>query len=851
MTDFGSRLNGLRLEHERLLREFRALAEAYESQDLHRDNEALRGELAAARAELEALRGKLRGLQEENVRLRTALHDQIVDEKLSLIKLSRKRLETYFASETAGLPDRLTAFAREARKRIADLAGRADRLLEAERQAFLEELNALDERLSARLRELERRQIEERERLEAGLSAGWEALAAEGVDETVIGSRMRQSRIEMKIGLNWVNRIGILLILFGVGAAFRYSYAWFSDHAKGAAFFLLGLLMLAGGERFVRRRQRAFGLGLAGGGAAVLYADIFYSHFLLGIIGRAAGLLLAVAVTVLAAFLSLRYHSRTICLLALVGGYLPLYSYLFAEGPAGAAVHAAMGYLLLLNVFVLALSFRQRWRLVHAAGFLLNVFSSGLLSFLSDRLAAGMLNVFLTFILYQAVVLGYPFIHRMRVTVPDLVLLGLNAFFSASFHFLLLEAAGRDAYAGAVSLLYALAFLACARLVGRLLPEERQTKVLFDATSLSFAIAAVPFQFGARWLSLGWLVESLALILAGIRHRLKWVERAGWGLLLACLAVFLFRDVLIVRMLFGEEPVLFNLKYTSVTAGLLLAGVAAAWRRTRHGWPADRPRGEDGVLRAAGHAGIVNLWLWLLHELKEGFDLLRGAGFPHPDFYQGLSAALATMGLAYALGRIRLLKDRVTAVLQGLFYGLGCFIGLAVTLTVPVLEETPHRNTAAEWVALLLLAGFNALAFLAGREPVLAFVRRGRRNAELVPLVLGLYLVAVMTGFLIVQFRLAGSNLAISLMYLGLAAGFVLYGFRYRYVYIRRLGLGLSLAATAKLFLYDLMFLGPFGKVVAYFGFGLVLIGISYMYQRLTAREQGRRENGDSPGRRG
>lgn len=101
MTDFGSRLNGLRLEHERLLREFRALAEAYESQDLHRDNEALRGELAAARAELEALRGKLRGLQEENVRLRTALHDQIVDEKLSLIKLSRKRLETYFASETA------------------------------------------------------------------------------------------------------------------------------------------------------------------------------------------------------------------------------------------------------------------------------------------------------------------------------------------------------------------------------------------------------------------------------------------------------------------------------------------------------------------------------------------------------------------------------------------------------------------------------------------------------------------------------------------------------------------------------------------------------------------------------
>lgn len=836
MSAFGTRLKALQEEQERLLAEYRNLVAEYASRDLLRDNEELKTRLAESRRELDGLRAKLERLQEENVRLRTALTEQVIDEKRNLVKLSRRKLETYFTAAQAGAMNRLTSFEQQARSAIDGLANQAANELGEMQQDFTAKLEALSRELAGRIQAMHRQQAEEGGRLAGRLATGWDAMAAEGVDEAVLEKRMKQNRIEMKIGLNWVNRLGILLILLGVGAVFRYSYtAWFNDYMKGAAFLLLGLLMLAAGEWFSRRRQRVFALGLIGGGVAVLYGDIFYSTFLLKIIGQWTGLLLSVLVTAATAALALRYRSRTVCLFGLIGGYLPLYSFLYAFGLAGAAVYAAMGYLFVLNAFILLLSFRQRWPIVHFVGFFLNMFSSGVLAFLAESVPAGMVHIFVTFALYVAVVLGYPLLHRVKVGIRDLVLLGLNTMAGTAMLYALLEKADWGDYAGLASLLFGLAFLLLGRLVGATLPGERQTKVLFDATALSFAIVFIPFQFGARWLSLGWLIEGIVLLFAGVRFRFKWLERAGWALVLLCLLVFVWWDGLLAWLLYGE-PSLFNLKYSFISLGMVLVALVCAQRLYAGGWPAGRPRGEAVFQRVFGHAALVNLWFYLLYEVAVGFGHWRDAGFPHPGFYRGLSSVLVTLALAYGIGRIRMLRDRFSHVFSIVLSGIGCFIGLAITLSMPVLRERMADNTAADFVALVILAGFNVLVYFVGRDLLLTLVRRQYRNLEIYPLLAGVYLIAVMTGFLIVQFRLGAANLVLSLLELLLSIAFVVYGFRRRFVYIRRLGLGLSLLATAKLFLYDLAFLAPSGKIAAYFCFGLVLLGISLLYQRLSVR---------------
>ena len=51
---------------------------------------------------------------------------------------------------------------------------------------------------------------------------------------------------------------------------------------------------------------------------------------------------------------------------------------------------------------------------------------------------------------------------------------------------------------------------------------------LFYICSLSFSFLIIPFQFGYVWLSLGWLIESLILIVFALKIKGNLLERMGW-----------------------------------------------------------------------------------------------------------------------------------------------------------------------------------------------------------------------------------------------------------------------------------------------------------------------------------
>ena len=155
-----------------------------------------------------------------------------------------------------------------------------------------------------------------------------------------------------------------------------------SNHLKAISFFLLGIVFLAGGEWFYRRRTKAFATGLLGGGLAILYGSVFYSYFLLDqLITLHTGLLLCILITGAAVLLSLRYNSQTIAALALAGGFLPFLTYVCAFGLADQAYLIAMGYLFTLNSLLLIISSCKNWRIIKYISFALNIPSLVYLAF--------------------------------------------------------------------------------------------------------------------------------------------------------------------------------------------------------------------------------------------------------------------------------------------------------------------------------------------------------------------------------------------------------------------------------------------------------------------------------------
>jgi len=838
MKEFKDRLEQVQEQQKQLAKEYHALLQEYQSDDLIVQNEQLQEQYEAQKLKLRQLELRSRKMEEENARLRMALSEQMLDEKLNLIRVSREKMETYFQGKTAVHNDRVAFHEHRTKSNLNALYNQAAQELQEDSHEMKERIAYLAAEVKERIESHKRFVLEREEALRGHMEHGYEQMAEEGLSEETIQRRIKQNRMEMKIGLSWINKVAILLLILGVGAAFQYSYStWFNDEMKSVAFFLLGALMLAGGEWLFRRKKQTFAMGLLGGGISVLFGSIFYSYFLLHIIGLYTGLALSVLVSAISVLLSLRYQSKTICSLGLVGGYLPLFSYMFSSGLEGTAVYVTMIYLLLLNGIIVFISFGKRWPVVHYISFLFNTPSMLILLWLSPSEKIGMLYSIVTFALYLGITLAYPFKHRMKLTWWDFALLAMNTTISCLMLYVLFDVADWNDAQGLLALIFCLVYLGLARFVQRNMAQEKQTILLFYITSLTFAILIIPFQFGAKWLSMGWLIEGVLLVTLGHLKRFKSVERAGWGIVLLCLITFVYYDLLTLFFI-GERPY-FMLKYSSITLGTLLITLYYAWAVHSSSFARERfnysPL-ELGFLNGFKYVTLANLWLYVLYESNELYTRAVDGTFLLYMFYKLLMFAALTIALAYGLSKVKLFRDQYVQMYTTFLHAIGCCIALAVTLTMPALQPEVQQHTAAEIVGLLVLIIFNVGVFFAGRDLLIAGIRGQFKSIEWYPVIAGVYLLGVITVFLTIQFQWGDVGLMFSLIYLLLAILYIAYGFRRKYVMIRRLGLGLTLFATGKMVFYDVGMLTSGSKIFAYFSFGVLLLGISYLYQKVSSR---------------
>ncbi|MDV2684672.1 DUF2339 domain-containing protein [Alkalihalophilus lindianensis] len=835
MNPFKEKLEQIKDAQVQLTKDYEKVVKEYESNDLIQENTRLREQYDDFKGQVEVFKQKQQVIETENRKLRLALQEQMIDEKLALLKMSKQKVETYFGQSINPQHNRLKGLEAETQQKIASLKERAQKNIQVEKEEILSKIEVLSIETNEMIKAERKRLAEEQRTLLKGLSGDYEQLEKEEVTEEVIQKRMKQNQIEMKIGLNWINKIGILLIIFGVAAAFRHSYTnWFTDEIKGAMFFILGVFMLVGGEWLQQKNKQTFALGVIGGGISVLYGSIFFSYFLLDVIGLTVALLASVLVTVSAVILSLRYHSRTIITFGLVGGYIPFYSYLFAFGLEGNAVYAAMVYLLILNSSILWISLQKQWNLVHYISFALAIPSLLILLLLSPNDGVSMLYIVLTFVLYVGLTIGYSFKHKVALKWGDVTLLALNTFFSCLLLYYLFHRLEWNDFRGLLAVAFCVLFFGLGRFVEQKMPNEAQTRILFYATSITFLVLIIPFQFGAEWVALGWLIQGVVLMIYANKANLRLLEMAGWGIFVLTLFTF-FVEWFVTISGIGMSSY-FHFKYFAVVIGLITTTIYYAMWQRREGNNYLFNKVKDLPLYLK-YFTLVNVWVYLAYESRYMYEQSVPLTLTNYSFYQSLMVAFLTVGLAYVLKKIPLLYDRIVSYFCLFLYAFGSLIGLFLTIAAPALEPVIAQSTFLNYLALVLLIGFNVLIFFSGRDLLLAYIRQHYKDIELYPTILGVYMLGVLAAFLTVQFRLADVGFVFSSVFLIVAVAYILYGFKKQYVYIRRIGLGLTLLSTGKLFLYDLAFLTETSKIVAYFGFGVVLLGISYLYQKVSSRQ--------------
>jgi len=802
-----------------------------EATDLVTENQNLKTELTKYQLFLETEKSQNLKISEENKNLKNALYEQLYNEKILILNSTSKKIDAYYSSNVEGEINRLTSFELSVKKRIEEMTGvlKANRIdLQDDIYVKLEGLrNLLNLKITTAREEL----LKNSRALSKNRSAEFEKLKQEQLTEEEIKGRIKQNNIESFIGLNIINKLGVLLLIIGVIAASQFTYFKLPDTLKCIFAFIIGVGLLITGELLNRKKPNVFSLGITSGGIAILYVALALSFFKFEILGMSQALGLCVLITTGAFVLSQRYNSQTISAFALVGGYLPLFSIAGDK----TMVYGAMVYFVILNILALIISVNRKWIATAYIGFSLNVLGSIYIlsiiftgrikdiSFYKDGFITILYIVF-AFVIYTLIPVIGSFKKKLTFKNSDIVLLALNTLISSLFLYSVFYELELSDFTGLLAITFAVVYLVLGKFVEKFMTKEQKARVLFYITGLTFVVLIIPFQFGKVWLSLGWLVEGVALLSYGIYKGIKGFKRAGVIISILCLFVFLLFDVI------NYSDSLFVYKYLAITVGSIIVLGSIISKKNLTG----------NLARLFTYAAAINVWIFSLYIIGSKFrdylsNLMVQSSFDL-DYLIIAAMILVSFLIAYIIPRIRVLCDNIMKGISISIYILGLIALFILNSNSPVsgyLNDVPLNITIIGTIELAVIA---LLSVLVVRDLILSLVTERKLGIEWYPLLLSLYFVVVLTQNLITQFNLEFNNAAISIIYLITSLLWITFGFIKRYVFIRRFGLGLCMLAVAKLFIIDLSFLSQGYRIVSYFVFGLILIAISFVYQYFNKR---------------
>lgn len=825
-------LRSILSRQKEILTSFESEIKGLEENDLILENETLKKELATYKKLFEDEKSNRDKVAEENKSLKNSLYEQLYNEKIAIINATGEKAEVYYKSNVEGEMNWLADFEAAAKKRMDAIAEtlKENRIsLQDETYARLEELKDILNRKVTLAKEEYSKQTGI---FHSETGEVLQKLKQEKLTEEQMKGRLKQNNLESLIGLNIINKLGILLLIIGVITASQFTYHKLPDTLKGIFAFTAGIILLVGGEVLNRKKPNVFSLGITSGGVAVLYSALSLSYFGLKILDMYPALILCVIITVGAFVLSQRYNSQTIASFALVGGYLPIFSIAGSK----TLVYSSMIYFIVLNLLALIVSVNKKWLVSAYTGFVLNVGATGYImtimfsgrkynaAFGADDLIT-LLYITFVFIIYTLIPITGTYFKKLRFKSADLVLLAANTVISALMLYTAFYEVNLSDYTGALAVIFAAVYLALGRFIETGFYKEKNVQALFYLTGFTFVILIIPFQFGKVWLSLGWLVEGVALAVYGILKEEKWFRKGGFVISAFCLSAFLVFDVT------NRHSYLFTYKYLAITLGSLIILASYVYIKKLAG---------KGILLFK-YVTTVNLWIFLMYIIGSKLrDYMSHAALADRGFsaHYLLSAAMVVVSflLAYVIPRINILND-------GVMKGISIFIYCISIAGLFILNfGSPVRGSNATVPAIAVVTGtivlvmISLLSVLAVRDMILYLVKERKLGVEWYPIMISSYFVIILTQNLITQYHLEFTNSAISIIYVVTALSWIVFGFVKRYAFIRRFGLGLSMLAVAKLFVLDLSFLTLALRIVSYFAFGVTLIAISFVYQYFNKR---------------
>ncbi len=668
---------------------------------------------------------------------------------------------------------------------------------------------------------------------------------------------------EFALATHWLVRIGVVILVLGVGFFLRYSiqHGWISESARVVLAATTGVLMIAGGVTLLGRRYHLLAQGLLGGGVAVLYFSVYAAaNFYQLISAVPTAFALMVVVAVLAGILAVLYDTQLMAVLGLLLGLL-----------TPVVLRTGTVHYLGLNTFLLALgtgvifvSLWKDWPALHLLAFH-GIYGLMFFSWQNYR-SEFYLEVFPflvgQFVLFSLLAVVRHLFLRLPGNLLDLfVLLGNFAmmFFAGGvLTYRWLEFVGYSTRYSALLPLGLLLFYA-AQAYYLLYARIRDAGLWASCVALAaFSAATVPVLFlgshWSQWLMPSWAFLGTVLIWLGLRLRSSLLPRLGALFLAGALLLFVFWEIP-ARARAPLPAAAVWLEYLlqavdrlapSLLSVLALAGTA--WIIQHPPRPAglawDAEDAETTPLAGLGTSWRLFLLMWGMLLFVLGWDADRAMQVFAPQARPlGLTFVWATLAAGMALTTRDAQRGErsvwvtvavVPLVLKWLWFDLQHWEwgpGFAFSRGVSLLGAFLRMLDFALVAGVLLLAAWGGSRNERKRFSPAA----GYALAALGMLWLSLTLETSTWLY----HRLPGFQAGgVSILWAVFALALLLGGILRQVALVRWLGLGLFAIVAVKVFLVDLRNLDAFYRIVAFVVLGLLVLAGSWLYMRFGERFQ-------------
>ncbi len=621
---------------------------------------------------------------------------------------------------------------------------------------------------------------------------------------------------EFFVGINLLSKIGVIFIIIGVIAFSAVSAPYLSPFVRTLVIFSLGILMTGLGEVFYRMKSVIFARALTIGGIGELAISVLIGYHSFESLHIIVAMILGVVISAGGLALSFRYQSQSILIGTVISGFLPVFLTLGEIAP----LIIGMFYILLFQIAVTVISYIKERPAVLFVALTCNAITApilfiaqGIMEMPGDTIRiVSCAYVLVSFGVYIIAAIADSYRDGGYISAINAVSFILSTVIASlmclTFTISFTRGANLMAF-GFIELGLALAFIATAAVA----------KAKFDScglitmtlnTSVALICISIFTIFSGELVYIVFHICAACLLLVGFFTDIRFLR--NWGIITCSFAEFYFLSFCIINI--GKE--LYTYQYTiNVLLWLIIMTVLAI-------------KGKRGMLFTAyslitmGNTALYGCYMmYKLSDLLLKNDVINSSGAAFLLFSIGCS--LVFMITAFVTGKLTFTAP-ANSICAIIVYGISLFSLFHVNVISGI------ADLSNDTLCLVLSIVLNVVSVAAALD--MAFVIKGLapKFARAIGLVVTCYAMFTMTFALGANEIVAFTSCYISIFYLIVAVGWIIFGFIRRFPLMRRFGLALTLLSSAKLFLFDFSGIDDLGRTIMFILFGIILLAVSFIY---------------------